>query len=122
MKMTMDQLAEYLRAYCPGRGRAVKGVVLQGIFHISGNELRRRVNRLRKKKVPIGSSPEGYFYAVTAAEVYTTIRQLRAMADGLNAAIRGLEDSLERFGEEVEDGKTEAKRAGADEERGRAGR
>ena len=41
----------------------------------------------------------GYFYAVTAGEVYATIRQLKAMSSGLEAAIRGLEQALEYFGE-----------------------
>ncbi len=102
--MTLNQLEEYLNGNCKGRKKAVKSAVLEQNFHISGNELRRRVNRLRKKKRPIGSGPEGYFYAATAAEVYSTIRQLRAMADGLNAAIHGLEDSLEQFGEEAGNG------------------
>lgn len=117
--MTSEQLVEYLKNNCLGRRNAVRGVVLEKNFHISGNELRRLVNRLRKKKVPIGSSREGYFYAATAGEVYSTIRQLRSMADGLNAAIHGLEDSLERFGEEAEDEAEDVERAVTAEERGR---
>ena len=39
-------------------------------------------------------SRSGYFYAVTAGEVYSTIRQLKVMANGLDAAITGLELSL----------------------------
>ena len=56
-------------------------------------------NRLRRKGIPVGSDRGGYFYAVTAGEVYTTIRQLKAMSSGLEAAIHGLEQALERFGE-----------------------
>jgi uncharacterized membrane protein YoaK (UPF0700 family) len=47
--------------------------------------------------VPIASSRDGYFYAVTAGEVYATIRQLQGMERGLTAAINGLERALERF-------------------------
>ena len=57
------------------------------------------MNRLRREGVPIGSSADGYFYAVTAGEVYATIRQLRTMAAGLEAAISGLESALCSFGE-----------------------
>ena len=57
------------------------------------------MNRLRREGVPIGSSADGYYYAVTAGEVYSTIRQLRAMANGLEAAIVGLENALNSFGE-----------------------
>jgi dihydrodipicolinate synthase/N-acetylneuraminate lyase len=66
---------------------------------LSGTELRRLVSRLRRKGVPIASSRTGYWYAATAMEVYTTIRQLRQMADGLEKAIAGLESALEQFGE-----------------------
>ena len=66
-------------------------------MNVSGNELRRQVNRLRRKGLPIGSSRDGYFYAVTAGEVYTTIRQLRQMVTGLEKAIAGLEEALDKF-------------------------
>ena len=46
---------------------------------------------------PVGSSRTGYFCAITAGEVYSTIRQLRQMAAGLEAAIQGLEGALEDF-------------------------
>ena len=68
-------------------------------LHINGSDLRKRISRLRRKGVPIASSREGYFYAATAGEVYATIRLLREMTVGLEAAIRGLEAALESFGE-----------------------
>ena len=61
--------------------------------------LRKLVNRLRRQGVPIASDRQGYFYAATAGEVYTTIRQLQQMVNGLQKAIAGLEGSLEKFGE-----------------------
>ena len=66
---------------------------------VSSTDLRKIVNRLRRRGIPIASDRSGYFYAQTAGEVYTTIRQLRKMANGLEAAIRGLEQSLDSFGE-----------------------
>ena len=96
--MKEDLLLEYLKTMCPGRERIQKSAQLERTLRISGNELRRLIHRLRKRGVPVASSRDGYFYAVTAGEVYSTIRQLRQMASGLEAAIRGLEDALDKFG------------------------
>ena len=60
--------------------------------------MRKRINRLRRKGVPIASSSRGYFYAETAGEVYATIRELKKMRSGLDAAIAGLEQALDGFG------------------------
>ena len=96
--MKEELLLEYLKTVCPGRGRIQKSAQLERALQIGGNELRRLVHRLRKRGVPIASSRDGYFYAVAAGEVYTTIRQLRQMACGLEKAIAGLEGSLDKFG------------------------
>lgn len=97
--MKYEPLVMHLKAECKGRKNAQKSTELEQSLQISSNELRRRVNRLRREGVPIGSSADGYFYAVTAGEVYATIRQLRSMETGLEAAIRGLESALYSFGE-----------------------
>ena len=97
--MKYEPLVMHLKSECKGRKNARKSVDLEQSLQISSNELRRRVNRLRREGVPIGSSADGYFYAVTAGEVYATIRQLRAMESSLEAAISGLESSLYNFGE-----------------------
>lgn len=96
--MREETLLAYLKGACAGQRYTVKGAELEQVLEISGTDLRKLVNRLRKKGVPIGSSKAGYFYAETAGEVYATIRQLQAMVRGLEGAIRGLEDALERFG------------------------
>ena len=97
--MASEQLRIHLKENCRGRKNAVKSLELEQAMGVSGNELRRQVNRLRRRKVPVCSGPEGYFYAGNAGEIYATIRQLRQMADGLEKAIAGLENALERFGE-----------------------
>ena len=38
-----------------------------------------------------------YYYAITADEIYDTIRQLQQMESGLKAAISGLEGTLKGF-------------------------
>ena len=97
--MREEKLLAYLKGACAGRRYRVSGAELEQVLGVSGTDLRKLVNRLRRKGVPIGSDRSGYFYAVNAGEVYSTIRQLRRMADGIETAIRGLEDALEHFGE-----------------------
>lgn len=94
-----EQLTAYLRSVCYGRRRIISSAALERTMGLSGTELRRLVSRLRRKGIPIASSRTGYWYAATAMEVYTTVRQLRQMADGLEKAIAGLESALEQFGE-----------------------
>lgn len=96
--MREQQVLAYLEAVCKGRKNIQKSRQIETALHISGNELRKQVHRLRKKGHPIASSQDGYFYAVTAREVYSTIGQLRAMEYGLKLAIEGLEQALDSFG------------------------
>lgn len=96
--MREQQVLAYLKAVCKGRKNVQKSRQIETALHISGNELRKQVHRLRKKGHPIASSQDGYFYAVTAREVYSTIGQLRAMEYGLRLAREGLERSLDDFG------------------------
>ena len=97
--MHEKQLLGYLKGACLGRAYRVGGAELERALGVSSTDLRKIVNRLRRRGIPIASDRNGYFYAQTAGEVYTTIRQLRKMANGLEAAIRGLEQSLDSFGE-----------------------
>lgn len=66
-------------------------------LNLNGTELRKAVNRLRRECKPIASGQDGYFYAQTAGEVYATIRNLKKMRAGLDAAIQGLEQALDGF-------------------------
>lgn len=92
-----ELLLEYLQTVCPGRKRAQKSARLEGKLQISGDGLRSLVNKLRRRGEPIASGPCGYFYALNAGEVYNTIQRLKKMIRGLEAAVRGLEEALERF-------------------------
>ncbi len=97
--MRKEQLLSYLKGACPGRKYRVSGAELERALGLSGTDLRKLVNQLRRQGIPIASDRQGYFYAATASEVYTTIRQLRQMVTGLEKAIAGLEESLDKFGE-----------------------
>lgn len=97
--MTKETVARYLEIGCKGRANVISSRELERALSISGNELRRRINRLRRDTVPIAADQRGYYYAETAAEVYDTIRSMQKMRGGLDAAIAGLERALEKFGE-----------------------
>ena len=102
--MREEKLLNYLKGACTGRKYRVSGAELEAALGISGTDLRKLVNQLRRKTHPIASDRSGYFYATTAGEVYDTIRQLKRMAAGLEAAINGLERSMDRFREDEEVG------------------
>ena len=97
--MNDEELRDYLKRFCFGREHLICSRDLVRQKNLRESDLRKKVNRLRRKGIPVGSDRGGYFYAVTAGEVYATIRQLKAMSSGLEAAIRGLEQALEYFGE-----------------------
>ena len=97
--MTNETIARYLEIGCKGRANVISSRELERALSISGNELRRRINRLRRDTVPIAADQRGYYFAETAAEVYDTIRSMQKMRGGLDAAIAGLERALEKFGE-----------------------
>ena len=95
--MQNEKILAYLEGSCFGKANRASGTELEQTLHISGTCLRKQVNRLRCKEHPIASDRSGYFYATNAGEVYSTIQQLQNMENGLAAARRGLERSLDAF-------------------------
>ena len=77
--MNKDLVRAYLHAHCLGKRKALPSQALEQALNLSGNSLRKQVNRLRREGVPIASFKRGYFYAETAGEFYATIRELKKM-------------------------------------------
>ena len=102
--MNDEELRDYLKRFCFGREHlnCSRDHVRQK--NLRERDLRKKVNSLRRKAVPIASSREGYFYASNAAELSSTIRQLKEMRAGLDAAIHGLEQAMENFSEKPDGG------------------
>ena len=71
--MTKETVALYLENGFKGRRNVISSRELERVLGISRNELRRRVNRLRQDTVPIAADQRGYYFAETAAEVYSAI-------------------------------------------------
>ena len=97
--MRVDQLTAYLKGAFKGRQHPVKSAELERALDISGTDLRKLVNKLRRKGVPICSGRDGYFYAKNAGDILRTIRQLKIMIRGLQAAVDGLVAALDKFEE-----------------------
>ena len=99
--MNDEELRDYLKRFCFGREHLICS---RDLVRQKNLRERRTPPRLRRKAVPIASSREGYFYASNAAELYSTIRQLKEMRAGLDAAICGLEQAMEKFSEASDGG------------------
>lgn len=98
--MKDKDILNYLQLFSSGKKHSKKSRQIEQALRISKTELRRRINRMRQKGIPIASSQDGYYYARTAGEVYATIRQLKTMGAGLQSAISGLEQALDTFGQD----------------------
>ena len=68
--MNDEELCDYLKRFCFGREHLICSRDLVRQKNLRESDLRKKVNRLRRKAVPIASSREGYFYASNAAELY----------------------------------------------------
>ena len=90
-------LLAYLKGACLGRDCCMGGKELGRTLNLNGTELRKAVNRLRQECEPIASDRNGYFYGQTAGAGYATMRNLKKMRAGLDAAIQGLEQALDGF-------------------------
>ena len=95
-----DVIAQYLRENHCGEQNVVTSRILEEIFKMRGPELRRIINRLRSKCIPICSTDSGYFYAETEDELQRTIRQLRSRMTKIASAERGLTRSLSLFADD----------------------
>lgn len=96
-EMQKDPLLIYLSTSCCGKGNRVSGARLARVHGISISALQGRVRRLRRQGYPIASDAYGYYYAVTAGEVFATIRRHQKLIRALEADIHGLVSSMDTF-------------------------
>ena len=95
--MQKDRLVGYLEIFHSGEQYAATSQELESAFNVKGAALRKKINTLRRKGVPIASGENGYYYAETEQEVRRTIAHMKRRISGISAAICGLEKSLEHF-------------------------
>lgn len=92
-----DPLLIYLHTSCRGKDNRISGAKLARVHGISISALQGRIRRLRQHGHPIASDAYGYYYAVTAGEVFATIRRHQKLIRALEADIHGLVASMDTF-------------------------
>lgn len=59
--MQRETIARYLEEGYQGRKNAISSCALEKALGLSGNELRKKINRLRCDSIPISACRGGYF-------------------------------------------------------------
>lgn len=95
--MKKEDVLEFFRVFCLGRENLRSGGDIARALQISKSELRKHINRLRRERYPIASNRQGYYYATTAWDVYTTSKRLEEVEKGIRAANSGLVQSMACF-------------------------
>lgn len=85
-----ELIGDYLKENHTTEVDAINAEDLFIIFHIYKQDLRRIINLLRSKGVPICSSNNGYWYSEDINDIDRTIIALFSRIDGINRAIHGL--------------------------------
>lgn len=91
-------LEERLRIHHKGEANAVKSSVLEKIYHCTGVAIRKEINELRCKGVPICSTRKGYFFASSITEADKTIAQLSSRISKIMEAKAGMIKALDGGG------------------------
>lgn len=88
--MTKETFALYLENGFKGRRNVISSRELERVLGISGNELRRRVNRLRQDTVPIAADQRGYRSNYWGKQASTRTRRCRSPALTELSSLRGI--------------------------------
>ena len=59
--MNEEKLEQYLKLFCKGKARTKRSGEIEKAVGISGNELRRLVNRMRRRGIPHREQPGRVF-------------------------------------------------------------
>ncbi len=73
-----------------GKDKAITSRDIEAILDCKGTDVRRMVNELRSRGIPICSSQHGYFYAVSKEEVRQTVAHLNSRMKSMRTAKAGI--------------------------------
>jgi hypothetical protein len=93
----MQNFEKYMQTKHKGKSNAVFSKELERVFRCKGTEIRRMVNELRTKGVPICSCSRGYYYAENASDIQETIAHLDGRMSKIKAAQGGLRGILNNY-------------------------
>lgn len=89
--MDSERLFIYLKKNHIGSKNAVLSKQLEAAFSCKGKEIRRCINTLRTRGIPICSSADGYFYSEKPSDIARTVSQLRGRVLKIENAQHGME-------------------------------
>lgn len=92
--MECDAICKYLKTNHNSRGKAALSKQLEAAFSCKGTEIRKCINTLRSKGVPICSCANGYFYSGEADDISKTLNQLHSRISKIEQAKDGLEQFI----------------------------
>lgn len=101
-----NEVLDYLKEEHNTERTAVKSGVICELFCIHKERIRSLVNHLRCEGYPVCSSVNGYWYSEAPADIEKTLSHLEGRVSGMNRAISGLRESMNK--------KKMSKRAGRD--------
>jgi len=88
--MDSERLYLYLKNNHISSKNAVLSKQLEAAFSCKGTEIRRCINTLRTRGIPICSSADGYFYSEDPADIARTVSQLRGRIEKIECAQNGM--------------------------------
>ncbi len=89
--MECDAICNYLKRNHNTRSKAALSKQLEAAFSYKGTELRKCINLLRLKGIPICSCVDGYFYSDNTEDISNTVSQLHSRISKIEQAKDGLE-------------------------------
>ena len=89
--MDCNAIGDYLRSNHHTRSTAALSKQLEAAFSCKGTEIRRCINTLRTRGIPICSSADGYFYSENPADIARTVSQLHGRVLKIENAQHGME-------------------------------
>ena len=88
--MDCNAIGDYLRSNHHTRSTTALSKQLEAAFSCKGSEIRKCINSLRTRGIPICSSMEGYYYSENADDISGTINQLRGRVKKIECAQNGM--------------------------------
>ena len=94
-------ICSFLAKYHTGRRKAVPSKELEQLFSLDGRTLRRHINCLRQRGIPICSDETGYYYAENQQEINATVCRLNGLVTHISNARTGLLYSSLKMPEQI---------------------
>lgn len=92
--MEYEPISKFLQTNHNSRSKAALSKQLEAAFSCKGTEIRKCINALRSRGVPICSCADGYFYSDKAEDILKTVKQLHSRISKIEQAKDGLEQII----------------------------